>query len=126
MTKAPPVVEVEVGTSRPKGSGVRAALRLLRYLVSDIVGCRGGRSIHTVCSGSGKGLPPRVALFRQKLFLWGEGVPRFQARLGSIGHPDGCPCPTLSMTSAARSGSGVHPQIPVVGGFYPGTSATIG
>ncbi len=28
--------EVEVGTSRPNGSGVRAALLLRRYLVSDI------------------------------------------------------------------------------------------
>ena len=38
----PPVEEVEVGTSRPKGSGVFSALRFWRYLLSGMVGWQGG------------------------------------------------------------------------------------
>ena len=38
----PPVGEVEVGTSRPKGSGVFSALRFWRYLLSGMVGWQGG------------------------------------------------------------------------------------
>src|SRR5271154_6918975 len=36
MTKVSPLTEAGPATSRPNGSGVRAALRLRRYLLSDI------------------------------------------------------------------------------------------
>jgi hypothetical protein len=39
------VVELAPGTSRPKGSGVRSALLLRRYLLSDMGRSGGGRSI---------------------------------------------------------------------------------